>query len=84
MVVLALTICNILPPSPYSNPFAPELTFNTLPAAPIASRASALAPLTIISPCVVVGDVACPFARKFQEECAVPVSYTHLTLPTIE
>ena len=60
---LTVFISNILPPSPYSNPFAPELTFNTLPAAPIASRPSALAPLTIISPCVVVGELACPFAR---------------------
>ena len=45
---LAITVQ--LPASPYSNPFADELTFNAFPAAPIASLSSALAPLTIISP----------------------------------
>ena len=64
--------CNTGLPAPYSNPFALELTFNTLPAAPIASLVSALAPLTIISPCVVVGDDACPFATNAQLPCAVP------------
>ena len=48
---------------PYSNPFPDEFTFNASPAAPIANLPSALAPLTIISPCVVVGEVDCPFAR---------------------
>ena len=57
---------------PYSNPFALALTLSALPAVPIASLSSALAPLTIKSPCVVVGDVACPFATNAQFACAVP------------
>ena len=62
VVCLTVAIFTILPPSPNSYPFALELTFNTLPAAPIPSLSSALAPLTIISPCVVVGEADCPFA----------------------
>ena len=42
----------------------------------MANLPSALAPLTIISPCVVVGDVACPFANKFQ--------YVVLTVPPVD
>ena len=38
----------------------------------MASLSSALAPLTIKSPCVVVGDVACPFARYSQDAWRVP------------
>ena len=62
----------IPPPSPNSYPFADELTFNTFPAAPIASLSSALEPLKTKSPCVVVGDTACPFATYAQFACAVP------------
>ena len=58
---------NVIPADePYSSPFADELTFNACPAVPMASLWSALAPLTIISPCVVVGVGSPPFASKFQ------------------
>ena len=67
-----LFTCNIPPAVPYSNPFADELTLSACPAVPIASLASADAPLTITSPCVVVGDDACPFATYAQFACAVP------------
>ena len=62
----------IPPPVPNSYPFALELTFNTWPAVPIANLWSALAPLKTKSPCVVVGDTACPFATYAQFACAVP------------
>ena len=67
-----VTNWRILPAVPYSNPLAEALTLSALPAVPIANLVSALAPLTMISPCVVVGDVACPFATNAQFACAVP------------
>ena len=68
--------CKSPPATPYVSPLPAPFTFNAWPGVPMASLSSVLAPLTIKSPCVVVGDDACPFARYSQ--------YVELALPPVD